>query len=284
MRKKVLITVLTYPQPSTEYVETVCAAGFDEDGNWIRIYPIKMRMLENGILHKWNWYEFDVSKRPAHHDFRKESYHCDAEPDGKTLGTLTANAKDGWRERKERTIDKGKIYTSMDQLLSDSDPKKRNFISLATFKPQRIVDLEITKWDVKKTHEVFNKKIAIMEKEQQAPALFSDMDIPSYFQMAETIPYQFNYVFEDDKGKRCSLMIEDWELFSLFRKYYRSNEENYEQAVRQVRTKYLDEFKEKDLYLFLGTRFNDHRRNWKNPYALIGFFYPPYTDQLTLGF
>jgi hypothetical protein len=49
-------------------------------------------------------------------------------------------------------------------------------------------------------------------------------------------------------------MIEDWELFSLFRKYYQSNEENYEQAVRQVRTKYLEEFKEKNLYLFLGTR------------------------------
>jgi len=36
----------------------------------------------------------------------------------------------------------------------------QNFISLATFKPQRIFYLEITKRNVKKTHEVFNKKIA----------------------------------------------------------------------------------------------------------------------------
>jgi hypothetical protein len=206
MRKKVLITVLTYPQPSTEYVETVCTAGFDEDGNWIRIYPIKMRMLENGILHKWNWYEFDVSKRPAYQDFRKESYHCDTEPDGKTLGTIMANAKDGWRERKERTIEKGKIYTSMDQLLSDSDPKKRDFISLATFKPQRIVELEITKWDVKKTHEVFNKKIAIMEKEQQAPSLFPDMDIPSYRNSAGILPFS---------GGRCKHYIIPLFWFSI---------------------------------------------------------------------
>lgn len=83
MRKKVLITVLTYPQPSNEYVGTVCTAGSDEDGHWIRIYPIKMRLLDTGILHKWNWYEFEVSKRAKNRDFRQESYHCDQDPDGK---------------------------------------------------------------------------------------------------------------------------------------------------------------------------------------------------------
>jgi hypothetical protein len=39
-RKKVLITVTTYPLPSRSYDELVCTAGMLENGEWIRIYPV----------------------------------------------------------------------------------------------------------------------------------------------------------------------------------------------------------------------------------------------------
>jgi hypothetical protein len=43
VRKKVLLTVTTYPLPSRSYDELVCTAGILEDGSWIRIYPVPLR-------------------------------------------------------------------------------------------------------------------------------------------------------------------------------------------------------------------------------------------------
>lgn len=145
----------------------------------------------------------------------------------------------------------------MDEPLADSRANKPDFISLATFKPSKTISLEVKKWDVEKTHEAIRKKMTIMDKEQEAPLLFAELDLPGYFKMAGTIPYQFNHLFEDSTEKRCSLMVEDWEMFSLFRKYYQSNEDNYQNAVEQVKTTYLKKCANKDLFFFLGTRLND---------------------------
>lgn len=73
MQKKILITVLTYPTPSHKYIETVCTAEITEEGDWIRIYPIKLRMLE-GKIQKYHWYIFEVEPRPSDKDLRKESF------------------------------------------------------------------------------------------------------------------------------------------------------------------------------------------------------------------
>ena len=40
---RVLITVLTYPHPSTRWDELVCTGGVSEEGEWIRLYPIDYR-------------------------------------------------------------------------------------------------------------------------------------------------------------------------------------------------------------------------------------------------
>jgi hypothetical protein len=44
MLTKVLISVKTYPTLSTKYNELVCTAGFLEDGSWVRIYPLSLRL------------------------------------------------------------------------------------------------------------------------------------------------------------------------------------------------------------------------------------------------
>ena len=46
-----------------------------------------------------------------------------------------------------------------------------------------------------------------------------------------------------------------------------------------VRQKYLEEFIEtKDIYLFLGTTRKNHYVS-RNPFVIIGVFYPPKTSQ-----
>lgn len=49
MITRVLVTVMTYPTLSKNHFETVCTAGFREDGSWIRIYPVPHRLFFNMI-------------------------------------------------------------------------------------------------------------------------------------------------------------------------------------------------------------------------------------------
>lgn len=42
---KVLITVKTYPIPSKRYDELVCTAGVTERGDFIRLYPINVAIV-----------------------------------------------------------------------------------------------------------------------------------------------------------------------------------------------------------------------------------------------
>ena len=51
-RKRVYITVKTYPTLSEKYDELVCTAGICEDGSWIRLYPLPFRKLENELCRK----------------------------------------------------------------------------------------------------------------------------------------------------------------------------------------------------------------------------------------
>ena len=58
---KVLVKVKTYPTLSTKHIETVCTAGFREDGSWIRIFPVPFPMLEQyDRFAKWQWIEADL--------------------------------------------------------------------------------------------------------------------------------------------------------------------------------------------------------------------------------
>ena len=138
MKKRVLITVLTYPCPSEKYIETVCTAGITDQGEWIRIYPLKLRLLQKS-LHKFNWYDFEVEKRSANKDFRKESFHCLGDPDCISKGYIKPS-DDGWKERKAICVDQVGYYSNLNQLRIDSNVHNKDFISLATFKPTKLLD------------------------------------------------------------------------------------------------------------------------------------------------
>jgi hypothetical protein len=72
-KKKVLITVKTYPLPSAKYLELVCTAGMLEDGSFIRLYPVNYRYRPYWQWYKkYQWIEVEVEKHEK--DPRKESY------------------------------------------------------------------------------------------------------------------------------------------------------------------------------------------------------------------
>ena len=71
---KVLITVKAYPKPSGKYEELVCTAGLLSGIDWIRIYPVPFRLLDDRKKYpKYAWVQLDIERR-ADKDFRPESY------------------------------------------------------------------------------------------------------------------------------------------------------------------------------------------------------------------
>lgn len=273
-KKKVLITVATYPLPSRSYDELVCTAGILETGEWIRIYPVPLKFLtglrKNGKIEsfKYNWIELDLNKR--NDDFRPES-HSPINYDFKDIQVLgKIDTKNNWAERKRYCTPI--VYTNLSQLIEDSKAPKN--VSLATFKPTKILGFVVEAEE--------NREWKDEWKELRKQGDLFDQDRNPEITIPK-LPYKFYYRFADDSGKESRLMIEDWEIGALYWNCLRSTEGNEAEALKKVREKYEQEFiKEKEIYLFLGTTREWHMRRAKNPFVIIGVFYPKKEIQTSL--
>ena len=265
---RVLITVKTYPTISKKYDELVCTAGFSEDGKWIRLYPIPFRKLD--YVHqykKYDWVDVDLTKNTS--DFRPESYrpvNIDVDEPIKVVGHINTNSN--WAVRKKIVLNA--VYDDLEQLISEAKDKKV-CTSLAVFKPTKINDFVYEKvereWDNKKKEQL--RQMKLFEKKRD-------------FEIVRKLPYKFSYIFEDVNGKQSRMMIEDWEIGALYWNCLASNEGDEKTSCNEVIAKYFDDFaKTKDLYFFLGTTKVNHFVA-KNPFIIIGAFYPKPETQLKL--
>lgn len=271
-KQKVLIAVTTYPMPSRSHDELVCTAGILEDGSWIRIYPVPLSFLLDlkgtGTTpnFKYTWIELELRKRSD--DFRPES-HSPVNYDFRDLSVHDRlDTKSNWFKRKEVCLKN--VYTNMQSLIDDS--KKPKHVSLATFKPTTIIGL-----DWKKVSSEWKDEWKDLRKQGD---LFSDGKNPEI--LIPKLPYKFFYKFTDETGKPRRLMIEDWEIGALYFNCLRAAEGNVAEALQKVKEKYEDEFiANKDIYFFLGTTKLWHKRS-KNPFVIIGVFYPKKELQTSL--
>ncbi|MBL7975579.1 MAG: hypothetical protein JNJ85_11745 [Candidatus Kapabacteria bacterium] len=267
-RTRVLITVKTYPTISTSYDELVCTAGFLENGEWIRIYPVPFRKKPYGQQYKkYDWIELDLVKNKR--DFRPESYRPHSEDDEITVVGHVDTQHD-WAERKELVLQK--VYTNLATLIAEAKDQTI-CTSLAVFKPTEILDFVVEEvereWD--------DRKLASLSQMN----LFEN-DSEGKFEVVKKLPYKFSYKFVDEDNKESTMMIEDWEIGQLYWNCLRRHEGNEELAIADVRNKYFDDFaKTKDLYLFLGTTQRYHSIA-PNPFIIIGTFHPKKSQQDTL--
>jgi len=147
-KERILITVKTYPTISTTYGELVCTAGIREDGSWIRIYPVPFRQLEAyQKFSKYSFIEAEVIRNTK--DARPESHKVSKDTIGLTGEVLGTN--DHWRERREWILRRGTVHTNLTRLI---DANKNGELSLATFKPSKILNFKIeadtAEWGEKK--------------------------------------------------------------------------------------------------------------------------------------
>ncbi len=274
-RLKVLITVTAYPLPSRSYDELVCTAGVLEDGSWIRIYPVPLKFLTGIKINnkaktfKYNWLEIDLIKRTD--DFRPESYRPARNniADVKVISRI--GTSDNWEIRKKHCL--SKVYTDLTELINDSKEPKN--VSLAAFKPTKIIDFvaedDTREWRNEWT-ELRKQQDLFINERGQASGI-----------MIRKVPYKFFYKFIDDKGRESRLMVEDWELGQLYWNCLRDAKNDEVEALKKVRQRFFNDLAlNKDIHLFLGTTMEWHRRRATNPFVIVGVFYPPKVIQGSL--
>lgn len=251
-KTRVLITVMTYPHPSTSYRELVCTAGITDTNEWIRLYPVDYRyMPRNQWFHKYQWIEVELGDRGHHGDRRKESHQPRVEsilPLGEPLSPA-----DGWAKRR-RVIDALPVNTI--QELRELHTLDRT--SLGIVRPTCTLDVK-----VEDAPRVWKPK---WEQVLNQMTLFGPQPKP-----LAKIPHKFSYVFEcQDSSSSHSAAILDWELGALYlRERDRLGSES--EAAKSVRNKFLYEIcaPDRDVRFFMGTVLP------YNTWVVLGVFWPP---------
>ena len=274
-QERLLILVKTYPTLSTKYGETVCTAAMRDDGSWVRLYPVPFRRLgETEQYRKYDWLECRIVRNTQ--DRRPESYRPVDESELQAVAHI--GTQDQWHERRQLVLGKAKVSDKLDELILGA---KQNEISLAVFKPAKVIDFIVEKeesrdWDP--------MKLSAMRAHIDQLSLFDDNEWRKTFRVIPKLPYKFSYRFDDANGQRSQLQILDWEIGALFWNcLWRDQRQNEQVAIEKVRAKYFDEFVGKDLHFFLGTTLQFHSIS-PNPWLIIGVFPAPYQTQLSLLF
>ena len=270
-KQRILITVKTYPTLSRKYGETVCTAGIREDGSWVRMYPVPFRRLhEKEQYRKFDWLECQLVRNSA--DPRPETFRPVNEHELHPVGRI--DTSDNWRERRQLLLKTARVYDRLDELIAGA---KANQVSLAVFRPARIIDFlaepDEREWDPDKVRE--------MRELSNQYDLFADNTWRETFKLIPKLPYKFAYKFEDTAGQESRMRVLDWETGALYWNCLRDADGDEPKALAKVRQKYFDEFLQKDLHFFLGTTQQWHQAA-PNPWVIVGVFPIPVQGQLGL--
>lgn len=251
--KRILVTVKAYPNPSYNYGETVCCAGVDlNTGQWIRLYPIPFRDLENDKrFSKYSIIEAGCAK--ASDDQRPESFRIQSESI-KIIERIEAR-QNGWERRK--AIVSRLDVKSMCQVYQEEEQQKT---SLGIIRPANVSFIA-----KKKTAKDLDKRV----KAYAHPGIFDKPKEP-----IEDIPFQFYYQFECASEPSCKghlLSITDWEVNQCYRKWryiYRDEQE----LLGKIEQRWMSmvDIAKRDVFFYVG---NLHR--FQNIFTILGVFYPP---------
>lgn len=255
------MTVKTYPGPTLSHKEVVCTAGLLDGKKWIRIYPINFRDKPyHQQFTRYSWIQLNLVKNPS--DKRLESYQPEKQFDEEIKILNHIGTNNNWEERRN-IICNGEVYYSMEEVITLAKEQNR---SLVTLKPREIIDFIIEEDD--RDWSPAQQKILHQE------SIFDYLS-GTKKEIIKKIPYKYSYKFltNGDNSPR-TLMITDWEIGALYwscLKKYQSEKI----ANQKIKEKFLDNFVNNcDLYFFLGTTYRHHYVS-RNPYIIIGVFYPP---------
>lgn len=223
-RDEAIIFIKAAPVIGNRHGETVCCAGIDLYGNWVRLYPVSFRVLEEGKkFRRWDRIKFEW-RRPSN-DSRVESRHVN----NQTIEILGAVKKTERAALLERLI----VYS-----LNDEFSKGR---SLALLKPE-ILDFKISPKSP--------SKLSAQQSQIDKFHAQSDMFIPRPSVPVRACPYEFKYSYRTEDGQREGT-CQDWETEATFFKW--KNRYGEHNALEMMQEKFGSELPKNGLYFAMGT-------------------------------
>lgn len=262
MEERILILVKTYPALSKKYGELVCTAGIRENGEWVRIYPVPFRTLDEYQWYKkFQWIRLNLKRNTK--DWRKETFRPVSLISMRMEERVPSERK---RQRRE-LIGRTRVYTNLEGLVAEAKQEDvHNRVSLATFKPAKILGVE---YEVNKDLPN-DEDIRAAERKMNELTLFDEPgEDRKMIRAARQVPYKFYYRIEDDSGRQSRMIIIDWEISMLFRNCLKTDPE--ETALRKTVEKYEGFARKNDVYLFLGTTLQFHMVG-PQPFMIIGVY------------
>ena len=249
-KKKILITVRTYPTPAKKGVEVSCTGGVTENGEWIRLFPLPYRFLKyEQRFKKYQWIEARVWKAS---DSRQESHNIDC--DSIKIISPMLTTKNDWQERKDR------VYPLKRHCLCciQNERDQNGFPTLGIFKPKVIERLVIKPDRSPWTQDQVNilRQGSLLD---EAPT-----------EELEKIPYDFQYRFRCDHAE-CSghtMGCTDWEIAQLWRNCRDKYGHHWEEKFREKAEEEM--INKRDTHFYVGN-MHAYQKTW----IIVGLFSPP---------
>lgn len=251
--KRVLIVVKTYPNPAHRGVEVSCTAGVTKDGEWLRLFPVPFRFLEQDRqFTRYQW--IDVQVRRARNDPRPESHNLN-DSSIQIVSYPPAVKGGGAREQLLAQLRRPSLCHI------DEERERYGHPTLGFFRPARIKRLRI---EPAETPNWTAGELAILNQARL------DLGGSEPKGILEKIPFQFRYEFEcaHPSCNGHALMCTDWEMGQSYRAWRRRYGADWEGKFRE---RYEREMIERnDTSFYVGT-VHQHPNRW----IIIGLFYPP---------
>jgi hypothetical protein len=220
-----VVIVKAAPQVGQRHGETVCCAGIDLQGHWLRLYPVSFRTLEEGQKFR-RWDRIQFRWRRSTEDSRTESRRVDHNSI-RIVGKLKKPFE------RQRFLG-GTIVTSLEHERAAGRSLALLKAKILGFKIDKKPDAEL---------ELETKRFAALRAQED---LFNTKPIIPY----EPCPYQFKYRYQTDDGLREGT-CQDWEIEATFFKW--SKQYGEERALEDMRRRFGEEYPQKGMLLAMGT-------------------------------
>lgn len=219
-----IILVKASPHVSQKYGETVCCAGVTLRSEWLRLYPVTFRRLEDAKKFKrWDRIRFKWWKPKD--DPRPESRRVDQQSI-EIIGEL--------RKSERQRLLANLIVTSLSETVAQGK-------SLALLRPQNSRFII----EPKSSEEIYLEK-----REYESICKQQDMFFQQELLPLGPCPFKFKYSYRTDDGHREGT-CQDWETDATFFRW--RNQYGEEQALKHMQRVFGEEYPSKGMLLAMGT-------------------------------
>lgn len=253
VEKELTVLVKTYPNLSKKYEELVCVAGVDNEGNWVRIYPVPYRDLESSQKFK-PFQKISVKSRRKLKDKRPESYEIQFDTIELVGKELKTTGKDLYL--RSELIRKGIVGTMCDLNLQRLPVSN----SLSVIKPRKLIRF----W-----HELSTGEDK-WDEETKLRATQNSFFNPDRLPLEEPkYTFKYEYLCEDPECKGHKQTVKSWEIQQTYRKW-RNLYTSEAKALELIGKRWGEEMwlPGKDTHLYVGSRSDYH-----NKFMIVGNYW-----------